>query len=72
MTTQKLGKTLKKRRESLNITVYRMMKESKLGLVTVKRIEEGNDAYTFKSLLAYCKVLGLEIEFVEINYNKNK
>jgi len=72
MTTQELGAYLKARRIAMGISIYRIMKDSGLSQKTTYRIERGNAAYAITSLLLYCDVLGLDIDFVEKNYKQEQ
>ncbi len=59
---KRLGKFLNKERERQALTVYMAAKRSDLRDDTVNSIESGEKAYTFDSLLKYCKGLGVTVK----------
>ena len=59
---KQIGKTILDRRTVLDLSYYRLQKETDLTLQQIKSIEKGEKNYTVISLLILCDALDIKIE----------
>jgi len=59
---KQIGKTIFDRRTVLDLSYYRLQKETDLTLQQIKSIEKGEKNYTVNSLVILCDALGIKIE----------
>jgi len=69
MTYQEIGKIIKDRRKSLNITQPTLASLAGVGLNTLVAIERGNGNAKIQTILAVLDTLGLDIEVTLKNTN---
>lgn len=62
MNYQKIGKTIKERRRSLNITQPTLASLAGVGLNTLVAIERGNGNAKIQTIIAILDTLGLKID----------
>ena len=64
MERQQIAKALKKRREELGKTYYRLAVDSGTEQTQIKTIESGRVSFNIDSLVKLCDALGMEIKLV--------
>lgn len=72
MHVEELIKTVKERRESLQVTQETLAQLSSVGLRTLKQFESGKGNPTLQTLQKIADVLGLEVSLKLKNVSSNK
>jgi transcriptional regulator with XRE-family HTH domain len=74
MHLQKIIKSIKERREMLNVTQETLAQLSAIGLRTIKQLESGKGNPTLQTLEKVAEVLGMEINITlkKVNDEKGK
>lgn len=72
MHVEELIKTVKERRESLQVTQETLAQLSGVGLRTLKQFESGKGNPTLQTLQKIAEVLGLEVSLKLKNVSSNK